>query len=51
MKRKLERLALMAMALGLLMVSQPWIHIFFSLGFVVILLGIILFNIAGRRKV
>jgi hypothetical protein len=43
----LERIALLAMGLGLVLVGQPWAHPLFMAGFPVILAGVAAYGIAG----
>lgn len=43
----LERASLLAMAAGLLLIAQPWLHVLFVAGFPLALAGIIGFNVSG----
>lgn len=43
----LERAALAAMGLGLVLVGQPWMHGLFMAGFPVILAGVAAYNAAA----
>ncbi len=45
-----ERVALGLMTLGILMVWQPWVHLFFRYGFVVTLAGIVAFMVSSHMK-
>ncbi|HLP42129.1 MAG TPA: hypothetical protein VK465_11520 [Fibrobacteria bacterium] len=40
MSAHLDRASLIAMAVGLLLVGQPWVHALFVLGFPLLLVGI-----------
>ncbi len=44
-----ERLALSAMAFGLLLIIQPWTHAGFVAGFPITLLSILAYNFVARR--
>jgi hypothetical protein len=39
------------MALGLIMIGQPWVRVFFVAGFPVTFLSIVAYNIFSRRDV
>lgn len=43
----LEGASLLAMALGLLCIGQPWVHALFTAGFPLVLLGVVAYNVAG----
>jgi hypothetical protein len=47
-RKILERAALAVMAVGILMVWQPWLHVFFRLGFFVTISGTIAFIVAAH---
>jgi hypothetical protein len=50
--RKLfERGSAAIMAIGILMVWQPWVHAFFQWGFLVTLGGIVAFTVASHMAV
>ncbi len=45
---RLDRGAMIVMALGIVMVGQPWSHFLFRYGFVVIVAGLAVYAIASR---
>jgi hypothetical protein len=44
-----ERISLLAMVLGLLMIGQPWSQFLFAGGFAVALAGVVAFNVFSGR--
>lgn len=47
-KSRVEKIAMLIMVLGIVMVAQPFVHAFFQWGFLVTILGIVLFTIGGH---
>jgi hypothetical protein len=47
-RKILERTSLAVMAIGILMVWQPWLHVLFRLGFLVTIAGTVAFIVAAH---
>jgi len=45
-----ERVCLLAMAFGLVLIGQPWSQAAFAFGFPVTLAGIVAYNIVTRKE-